>query len=269
MLAQEVARLLLGGDEVGVAVGQQVADAAVHILADDAALALAHGVEADEVDSLPLSTFHFPLFTYVLRHMAVGHAAVGFSLCQQAFVQQAVVVVERTVEGQVVALEGGQLRALDVPLADAFQVMQVAEEVGGVDAVLVQLREVAHHQVAERDKLVERLVFTLLAAQLGMDAVELEEQELVGHYLQAAQLGHQVVDDHGAGQEHGAAQPVELSLEEAHRAAVVHHHQHAVGILGVGVGDATCYLTEETVHCSACLRVSGLPTSSQWAGSCR
>ena len=122
VLAQEKASLLHGvGIIVGVAVGEQMAYATAHILAYNAALAFGQGIEAHEIEGVVLA----PVGQrgYILRHMAVGHAAVGFATCGEVFAQQAVVVVQRVVELQIVALEWAHVGVLDVPLANGFQVM--------------------------------------------------------------------------------------------------------------------------------------------------
>ena len=141
--------------------------------------------------------------------------------------------------------------------------MEVGEELARVNAVLVDLGEVAEHEVAEGDEFFEGLVFAVGAAYFLVDAVEFEEEELVGHDFKSAELRDEVVDGGHLRQEGGMAEAFVLLLEVAHGAAVVHHHQHAVGVLGVVGGDAVCYLSEERVHCFAFSRVSGLPTSSQ------
>ena len=109
-------------------------------------------------------------------------------------------------------------------------------------------RKIAHHQVAERDKILESLILALRAAELHVDVVELEEQELVGYDFEAAELRDEVVDGHHLRQETRAPQGGELLGEEALRAVVVEHHQHLVGVLRVLVDDALCYLFQKCFH---------------------
>ena len=106
-----------------------------------------------------------------------------------------------------------------------------------------------------------------------MYAVELEEEELVGHYLEAAELRHKVVDDGNLRQKEGRAfgsgELLESTAQEELRTVVVEDNEHTVGIVRMLTEDTRCYLAEESVHWRACSRVSGLPTSSQWSGEWR
>ena len=122
VLAQEETCLLHGvGIIVGIAIGEQMAYATAYVLADDAALTFGQGIEANEIEGVVLAAVGQR--GYILRHMAVSHAAVGFTAGGEMFAQQTVVVVQRVVELQVVALEGAHVRILDIPLADSLQVV--------------------------------------------------------------------------------------------------------------------------------------------------
>ena len=263
VLVEEVSGLahLVGFQVVDVAVRQQVAYAAAHIFADDSLFAARQGVEPHEVDGAVGAVVRQG--ANLLRHLAVGHAAVGFLVLQKLLAQLYIVLVQRTVELQVVPLELRQRLAADVPFAYVLQFVDIVEDNPCVDHVLVNLREVAHHQFAERDEVLEGLVFPIRTAYPLVDFVQLEEQELVLHYFQAAQLLDHLVDGRHLWQEGGLPEGVELADEEPLRTVVVEHHQHLVGVLGVVGDDALCYLFQECLHSLAFSRVSGLPTSSQ------
>ena len=236
VLVEEEAGLLVGFEEVDVVVAQQVPHAAAHELADDAFLAARQGVEAHEIDSLVGGAVG--QVADMFGHLAVGHAAVGFALGEELLVQTGVVLVEGAVEVEVLYLEFAQVVALDVPLADGLEVVQVVEDEAGVNEILVNFREVAHHQVAKGDEVLERLVFAFCTTELHMDVVQLEKQELVRHNLQLAQLRDELVDGHHLRQEAGASQGGKLLGEEAFRAVIVEDHQHLVGVFGVLGDDA-------------------------------
>ena len=264
--AQETAGLLHGvGIVVGVGVGEQRTLAAPHIFSYDAPLAFRQGVEADEVDGLVRAAVGKG--GYVLGHMAVGHAAVGLAPLGEEGAQPRVVLEERMVELQIVALEGAHVGVLHIPLKDVLYVVQVDEELTGVDTIAVYLGEVGEHHVAEGYEVLEGLVLAVVAADSHVYAVKLKEQELVGDNPEAAELCHEVVDDCNLRQEEGGAvlggELLESAAEEELGAMVVEYNEDPVGIARVLTQYARRYLAEERIHCFASSRVSGLPTSSQ------
>ena len=76
--AEKEACLLLVGEVVGIVIGQQVSDAKMLVVADNESFAFAHGVEADEIDSLP--AVRGGQGRDMLGHVAIGHAVVGLVL---------------------------------------------------------------------------------------------------------------------------------------------------------------------------------------------
>ena len=116
------------------------------------------------------------------------------------------------------------------------------------------------------------MVFAVVAADLHVYAVELEEKELVGHYLEAAELCHEVVNDGDLRQKEGGALGggylLEGTAQEELGAVVVEDDKDAVGVARMLTEYLRCYIVEEAIHWRACSRVSGLPTSSHRSGEC-
>ena len=265
VFAQEISSLLhLVAVIVAVAIGDQRAYAAVSVFFDDTLLAFRQGVEAYKIYLLVSASIGKG--GYILRHMAVGHASVGFVLLFQSRPKFGIVFVQRMVELQVTALERAQRRVFNIPFANSLQVVQVHEEVVGVYTVAVDLREVAEHYVAKRHELFEGLIFAVGTANRLMHQVKLEEQELVGHYLHTPKVGHQVVNHRHLRQEETLSllsrDTFKSATHEEFRAVVVEHHQHPVGICGMCGQYPARRLFQERFHLCACSRVSGLPTSS-------
>ena len=264
--AQETAGLLHGvGIVVGVGVGEQRTLATPHIFRYDAPLAFRQGVEADEVEGLVRAAVGKG--GYVLGHMAVGHSAIGLAPLGEEGAQLRVVLEERMVELQIVALEGAHVGVLHIPLKDVLYVVQVDEELTGVDTIAVYLGEVGEHHVAEGYEVLEGLVLAVVAADSHVYEVKLKEQELVGDNPEAAELCHKVVDDCNLRQEECGAvlggELLESAAEEELGAMVVEYNEDPVGIARVLTQYARRYLAEVRIHCFASSRVSGLPTSSQ------
>ena len=90
---QETAGLLFltGFQVVDVVVGQQVADAATHIFADNPFLAFRHGIESYEIDGIEGAVVC--LLADVLGHQPIGHAVVGLPFFHQAFAQKDIILV--------------------------------------------------------------------------------------------------------------------------------------------------------------------------------
>ena len=161
----------------------------------------------------------------VVGHVAVGHAGVGLLLVFQALPEEGIVTVQRTEEIEVFLLEWGQGFAGNVPFAEAFEVVEIVEETSSVDAVEVYLGKVGEKHFAERHELLEGVKTLFYAFQVTMDVEELKKKEFVRHYLQLAEMSHQIV--HALylwHEERLLGERQELLLQEQAGAPVVEHY---------------------------------------------
>ena len=127
--------------------------------------------------------------------------------------------------------------------------LDVAEQVRGVDAVEVDFGEVGNHHFAERDELLEGLEAPFDAFQRAMDVEKLEKQKFVRCNLLVAKLRHQLVDAYDRGQEEGpVAHRLQLLAEKKTGAAVVENHGHVFYIVLMLSPDALCHRVKKRFH---------------------
>ena len=236
-----MSRFLAGVVEIEfVAVAEELAFAQFDDVVDDGFLAFGQGVEPHKVDVVE---FDFRgEGSDVFRHIAVGHSGVGALFEREVFAQFVVVGEERVVEVEVVVLEVGMRGALDVPFAELFLLVEISQDLSGVDHVEVDFGEVADHHLTHRDKLFERVEFAPRVFRAAMDVVEFEEEELVRHDDGIAEVGDQFVHAFNAGHEIGfVVLAFEVLFEEESCAAVVEDNQYVAKVAVVFVPNVVGY----------------------------